>query len=213
MWSIADLADALADGFAREEERLREEQAVHGIDIHDELGVHPIIERAFADAGLGVFREQRYPADRIRRSRAEGERCDFVLTHDALPLCEPDRADTLFDDPHALDLEDAFWLEAKLVAQFTIEGSNPRYSGQFLSVVRGDLPKLHKDPGILHAGLCVILFAREEQVAEHDLRVWYDRCVSRALPLDSPAVRHVPIADRIGHSVCTIAICPIRPRL
>ena len=49
--------------------------------------------------GLGVHREQRYPADRARRRESEGERCDFVLTPDGRPLAAPDDSTVLPPTP------------------------------------------------------------------------------------------------------------------
>ncbi|HWB19276.1 MAG TPA: hypothetical protein VG711_03170, partial [Phycisphaerales bacterium] len=63
LWSIAQLADELADGLAREARRLDVEQSVYGLDSLSELELHPVLERVFLAAGYGVFREQRYPAD------------------------------------------------------------------------------------------------------------------------------------------------------
>ena len=209
MLSPADIADAVALGLRAHAAALDAEGAVRGLDALDELGLHPILAEALAAAGCGVHREQRYPADRGKRRRSEGERCDLVLTPDARDLRAPDVAGTLFDDPDATDLEDAFWLEVKTVSQFTPEGANRSYSSQLLSTVRRDVTKLSKEPGILHAGLLIVLFARDEQVTEHDLDIWHDRCLRRGLPVSVPARRHVPLTDRHGNAVATIAVYPV----
>jgi len=208
-WSVADIADALEAGFAKENDRLAGEQAVYGLDALDEVALHPVIARAFAEAGYGVHREKRYPADRRKRRESEGERCDFVFTPDGRALAEPDRAGTLFDPADAAPLDEAFWLEVKVAWQFTIEGPNPRYSAQMLSVARRDVAKLAKDPQILHAGLCLIAFVQDEQIAKHDLAVWYERYVERGLPVGFPSRRLTPISNRIGNGVAAVAVSPV----
>jgi hypothetical protein len=206
---IADIADAAQNGLKRRLNQLDLEQAVYGLDSLDEIALQPVLATAFLDAGFGVYREQRYPADRRKHRVSEGERCDFVLTAEARPLKHPDAAGTLFDPPDALELADAFWLEVKTVTQFTIEGPNPRYSSHLLSTVRQDVTKLSKDPGILHAGLLLVLFTRSQEVAEHDLRIWQDRCLGRGLPIGAPCTRAIPMTDRHGNSVCLVAAYPI----
>jgi hypothetical protein len=210
MWSYADIADAVADGLAAHERALLEEHAVYGMDSLDEVALHPVIGSALTSAGYGVHREQRYPADRGRHRNSEGERCDFVLTPDERPLRQPDAAATLFDSPEAVDLDDALWLEVKTVAQFTPEGPNRGYGSQLLSTVRRDVTKLSKDAGILHAGLLIVLFVQNDHVADHDLRIWQDRCLNRGLPIAAPCLRQFPIADRMGNALCAIALYPVR---
>lgn len=209
MWSLADIADAIAAGLASRAHALDEEQAIRGLDALEELELQPHIETALSDAGFGVFREQRYPDDRRRRKRSEGERCDFVLTYDARSLREPDLAETLFDPENAVDLEDALWLEMKVVSQFNDEGPNASYSSQLLSTVRRDVTKLSKDHGILHAAVLLVLFVAEQRIAANDLGVWQDRCLERGLPIGAPYQRDVTITDRMGHGVCAIALYPV----
>ena len=45
--------------------------------------------------------------------------------------------------------------------------------------------------------------------AEHDLRVWQDRCLAASLPIGGPCVRTLPITDRLGNRVCTTALYPV----
>jgi hypothetical protein len=210
--SISDIADALEAGLLRRCAELDLEQAVYGFDVLEEVALHPILEKSLCEAGFGVYREQRYPGDRLKwggRRISHGERCDFVLTPDNHALVNEASRGTLFDDPDALALDEAFWLEVKIVSQFTREGPNRNYSGQLLSAVREDVTKLAKDTRILQAGLLIVLFVREAAVAEHDLRIWQDRCLERGLPIGSPAQRCIPIKDRHGHGCCAIAVYPV----
>jgi len=53
MWSIADIADAVAEGLRQQARALDAEQAVYGLDSRDELGLHPILQAALRAAGYG----------------------------------------------------------------------------------------------------------------------------------------------------------------
>jgi hypothetical protein len=210
IFSPADIADAAEAGLRRRADAIDHEQAVRGLDVLDEVALHPVLAEAFAAAGYGVHREQRYPDDRRRRRETEGERCDFVLTPDARPLRATEARSTLFDRADAVEPADALWLEMKVVAQHGEEGANARYATELLSTVRRDVTKLSKDAGILQAMLLIVLFVADERVAEHDLGIWQDRCLRRGLPIGAPSRRAFAIADRIGNRVCTAAVYPVQ---
>lgn len=209
MYSYADIADALEAGVATAARKLDDEQAVYGLDACDELDLHPRLARAIEAAGYGVHRERRYPSDRSKRRESEGERCDLVITDDGRALQSPEAAPTLFADPAAVALDDALWLEVKVVHQFQIEGANPGYASQLLSTVREDVRKLSKDEGILHAGVLIVMFVRDTEVADHDLKVWQQRCLERGLPIGASYRRHVPLRDRLGNGVCALSLTPV----
>ena len=57
--------------------------------------------------------------------------------------------------------------------------------------------------------MLLVLFVREEAVAEHDLGVWLRRCLERGLPVSVPSRRGFAIADRHGNGYCAIAVCPV----
>lgn len=208
-WSIPEIADAVECGLRKACETLAQEQAVYGLDALDEIRLHPTIEQCLRSAGYGVSREQRYPADWLRRRGSEGERCDFILTPAGRPLIVPEAATTMFEPADAVALEDAFWLECKIVHQFTSDGPNPRYSPQLLSTVGQDVTKLAKDRVILHAGLLLVLFVADLAVADHDLTVWEDRCLEKSLPIGAPSARSIDMTDRIGNRACRIAVYPV----
>lgn len=212
-WQIADLADAVADGLARLAHAIEEEQAVRGLDALREVQLHPLIDETLRAAGYGVHREQRFPRDRQRhRRRSEGERCDVVLTPDGRPLVEEEALDTLFATAggrQPVALADAFWLEVKTTAQFTEEGPNRRYAAELQEPVRKDVRKLAADAGILHAGVLLVLFAASEAVVRHDLAAWQSKCLDRGLPVSTPAVRLVPIGDRLGNTLAGVAVFPV----
>jgi hypothetical protein len=79
------------DALRQEQQRLELEQAVANIDSLREIGLHPILESGFFDAGLGVLRERPYPGTWMHRpgkrsivpTLTERDRCDIVLTDHA----------------------------------------------------------------------------------------------------------------------------------
>ena len=209
-WCVASLTDAIEAGLHEEEKRLKTEQSVMGLDARDEVTLHELLACTLNAASYGVHREVRYPKARKHRRRSVGDRCDLVLTPDGRPLEVPEKNSTLFEDETAVSLEDAFWLEVKVVSQFTEEGGNPAYSSNLLSTVREDVTKLSKDQGILHAGLLILLFTATAEIADHDLGIWQDKCLEKGLPIAAPSSRVIPISDRLGNQFCTARIYPVR---
>lgn len=210
-WSIAEIADAVETGLRARAAADDAEQAVYGFDSLDELGLHPLLAGALRDAGYGVHREQRYPGGWTKRKKSEGIRCDFVLTHDALPLRDPEMAGTIFGA--AVDAEEpegAYWLEVKTVAQFESGGPFRRYSAELFQPVAKDIRKLWSDAVIKHGGLLLVLFTQTREVAEHDLGAWHMRCIDKGYAVGPPAVRGFPITDRVGNGWCAAAVFGVR---
>ena len=210
LWSVADIADAVAAGLHKQAREDDASQAVYGFDALAELGLHPIIRQACIEAGFGAWPEQRYPGHWHKKSRAQGERCDLVLTSDATPLREPAIRDTLFDAAPATDAEAAYWLEIKSVAQFETGGPFRRYSAELFQPVTKDVKKIFRDGVIKYGGLLLILFTANEEVALHDLGVWHERCISKGYPAGPPAIRGFPITDRLGNGWCAAAVFGVR---
>lgn len=170
------------------------------------------------------------PRDRMR--------CDLVLTPSpGLKLGDPltleksartrrkQAADTLFaaieaaEPPPTLPAdtcppEDAYWLEIKLIGQFTysagIAGPNATYASELLRGPAADLKKLSADGRIVHAASLILLFTHDLPTAEHDLAQTLHRCLDRNLPIGSPISRSIPIADRIGNQFLTLCLVPLR---
>ena len=197
-WSWPALADALAAGLARAAEAVEIEQAVRGLDACRELELHPVLQAALREAGYGVFPEQRFPRDRSQRKRSAGSRCDLVVTPDAAPL----------DDAA---LGDALWIEVKVVAQFQPLGPNRSYARALQSPVWNDVKKLASDPAIAHGLVLLVLFTADAATADHDLEVWRSRAVARGLHLWPCVQRSLPIGDRLGNRLCTVALFPLDP--
>lgn len=91
MWSLDTIADAATDALRARDAALREEHAVYGLDVLDELALHPLIAAGLAASGVGVLREQPFPHEWFRKLRPgkqglelpiprDRRRCDLVLT-------------------------------------------------------------------------------------------------------------------------------------
>ncbi len=209
-WSLAEIADALAEGLAQHAAADRQAQAVRGLDSLSELQLHAVMESILLAAGFGVHREQRYPLARDRRKRSEGERCDFVLTPPDRPIADEAVAATLFAPAAVTDAADALWLEVKVVAQFTEEGANASYASSLQHPVLRDVAKLAREEKIRHGAVILLLFARDTQTADHDLDLWQRRREESGLPVHAPYRRRVLILDRLGNECCMIAVFRVK---
>lgn len=211
LWAYDHVADALAAGLARAESDLAAEQAVHGLDVLRELDLHPTLHAALRAAGYGVSPEQRFPRDRVKRRRSEGVRCDLVVTPGGLPLADDAPQLGLFAPARTVALVDALWLEVKTVAQHHPSGPHRGYAAALQSPVWRDVRKLVGDPQIHHAGVLLVLFSESREVADHDLDVWARGARLRGLPISPREQRDLPIVDRVGNRLCTVALFPIQP--
>lgn len=209
-WQPPDIADAVAAGLIQQAQQDDAEHAVYGFDALDELGLHPIIQKTLLDAGYGAWPEQRYPGHWHKSKRSHGLRCDLVLTPQGKPLRDQSVKHTLFDTGEAVDAQAAYWLEIKTVAQFETSGPFKRYSAELLSPVMKDVKKIWSDAVIQYGGLLVLLFTQTQEIAEHDLAVWHERCLQKGFPVGVPAVRGLPITDRIGNNWCSVAVFGVR---
>ncbi|MGQ0627812.1 MAG: hypothetical protein ACT4PL_06890 [Phycisphaerales bacterium] len=93
MWNPHLVLAGTLDALRAAEARARTEQAIRGLDGLAELELHPLLATGLARAGLGVLREQPYPAEwrrALRRSKraqarrplpadSQRARCDLVL--------------------------------------------------------------------------------------------------------------------------------------
>ena len=73
-----------------------------------------------------------------------------------------------------------------------------------------DVKKIWSDGIIQHGGLLILLFTQTQEIAEHDLAVWHERCLRKGFPVGVPAVRGLPICDRIGNAWCSVAVFGVR---
>lgn len=206
MWSPADIADAAAIALQRMEAALREEEATHGLDDLPERALQAGMAQAFAEAGWTVAREVRYPSRRPA-SRAEGARCDIVLTRGA-PLA-PDAPPSLFDPVEPTPAEGACWIEVKAAAANDAEGPVARYARTLAHGSVQDAATLASEPAVHHGMLLLVLFGSDESALQRDLRRWSDDALASGLPTDAPRVRCFAIRERRGNGAAAVACIPV----
>ena len=207
-WDFCTLADDLGRCLREAEDELRLEQAVYGLDTRSERDLQSLLAQRLASS-YEVAREVHYPSSRGKKL-THRMRCDLVLC----PRGQPLRMDSpgppgLFDPPRFCDPADALWLEVKVAYQFR-EG-NARHSGygaQWRTAVVADLRKMEADPLIHDAGLVLIVFNETESVLMKDLELFEDVLARQEVLAGFRQVRSVPIWERIGHRLCTVAVWP-----
>ncbi|MFG0274748.1 MAG: hypothetical protein ACF8QF_06800 [Phycisphaerales bacterium] len=207
---LCDVAVAALDAEARRRDVAQE---VAGLDALPELALHPLLRDGFQQAGFGAHAEVHYPG-RVGRRRTEGDRCDLVLTRDpCAPLMDPAEAGTLFQTT-GVPPRDAFWIEVKCVRQHAVIGGvgrpNAGYAGALGGPVAADVRRIANEPSIHAGAVLLILFSADEATGEHDIGAWAHRCLDRGLPIGAPLVRRFGVADRLGNSVCLVAMTPVR---
>lgn len=204
MWNFAELADHLIDALREAEARLRIEQAVYGLDVRDERGLHDVLATALA-ARYDVAREVHYPSSTGGKLR-DRQRCDLVLTGVHRPLRIS--AGGLFAVGDT-EPEDALWIEVKVAYQFREGGARHRgYGAQWRTHLVRDLVKMEADPRIRHAALALIVFNETEAVLRKDLDLLETVLADKALLAGFRHVRSTVIQDRIGHTRCSVALWP-----
>lgn len=221
MWHGLNIAQVVLEGLVRDEEALRLEGAVSGLDALDEIRLHRLIAKALETTGFGVLREVPFPSLTPAQKRdPQRLRCDVVLTpspgqriRDELRALRDKKAheESLFksSESDGVDPRECLWIEVKCVGQFTYTSGVPQpnraYSSELIGAVYRDAMKLATDTLVAHAAGLVLLFSESREVAEHDLGVAANRALDRGAPINAFHFEHLPIADRIGNRVLTIA--------
>lgn len=214
-WDFSTVADHLAQVLGGIEQELRLEQAVYGLDARDERDLQLLLADRLS-ARYGVAREVHYPSTRGRKL-THRPRCDLVLTPLGMPL-EPDviPEQTLFDlagsggEPtRYCKPDDALWLEVKVAYQFREGGvRHGGYGAQWRQKVVADLKKMEAEPGIREAGLVLIVFNESREILDKDLELFEDVLAIKEVLAGFRQVRSIPILERIGHRLCTVALWP-----
>ncbi|TVQ60018.1 MAG: hypothetical protein EA379_09155 [Phycisphaerales bacterium] len=209
MWDTHSVCESAAEALCEEAAKRDEEQSPYGLDALDEVDLHPLLATGFERRGWGVLREQRYPNGAGRPRRSEGDRCDFVITHEpGAHLLDPLLSGTLFAD-RGVDPAEALWVEVKAAHQHAliggVAGPDRGYASSLLTAAVSDIRKLGADAGIAHACLLLVMFTQDERVARHDLGVWAHRCLDKGLPIRAPATCAFTLSDRIGNGACLVA--------
>ncbi len=207
MWDFSSLADRLRDVIAGAEDALRTEQAVYGLDRLDERGLQALLAERLEPAYC-VVREAHYPSTRGKKLTHRA-RCDLVLSPKGLPLRLDSSPPSLFDPVKVCEPTDALWLEVKVAYQFR-EGNvrHAGYGGQWRQAVVEDLRKMEAEPLIRHAGLVLVVFNESQAILEKDLELFEDVLTRKEVLAGFRHVRSIPIVERIGHRLCTVAVWP-----
>src|SRR5262245_15759258 len=110
-WDFSMLADNLAVAVGRAEAALCLEQAVRGLDTHDELEIQEFLASGVRDE-YEVAREVHYPSS-AGNKLTHRMRCDLVLTPKGRSLRLDRAPPTLFDPQNLASAQEALWLEVK----------------------------------------------------------------------------------------------------
>lgn len=206
-WDFSTLADHLEAAVRDAEAELRLEQAVYGLDARDELEIQKTLA-ARLTAWYEVAREVHYPST-VGRKLTHRMRCDLVLSPKGSPLRLDVAPPTLFDPSDQCDPAAALWLEVKCAFQFREGGArHGGYGAQWRQAVVADLRKMEADPLIREAGLVLIVFNESREVLDKDLELFEDVLALKEVLAGFRQVRSVPITERIGHRLCTLAVWP-----
>lgn len=206
-WDFATLADQLARVIERAEADLRLEQAVYGLDARSEVELQQLLAdglREFCE----IAREVHYPST-FGKKLSHRQRCDLVLCPTGRPLRLDSAPPTLFDHPNPCPPDQALWLEVKVAYQFREGGvRHGGYGAQWRQAVVGDLRKMEADPLIHEAGLCLLVFTESQAILDKDVELFESVLAQKEVLAGFRRVRSIPITERIGHRVCTVAVWP-----
>ena len=206
-FDLFTLADQIGRVIAATEADLRLEQAVYGLDTRDEKQIQNLLATGLADY-YEVAREVHYPST-VGRKLTHRQRCDLVLSALGRPLKLDSAVPTLFDPPNQCPPQEAFWLEVKVAYEFREGGvRHGGYGSQWRDAVVDDLRKMAAEPLIAEAGLALIVFNQSQAVLEKDLESFETVLMRKEVLAGFRQVRSTAILDRIGHTVCTVALWP-----
>jgi len=207
LWDFSTLADRVGHAFETAEADLRLEQAVYGLDAREELQIHALLAEGLAKH-YEVARETHYPSSRGNKL-THRQRCDIVLTPRGRPLKLDSVEASLFDAPNLCEPAEALWLEVKVAYQFRQLGvRHSGYGNQWRCAVVNDLKKMEAEPLIREAGLLLVVFNESNEVLEKDLDLFEGVLAEKEVLAGFRHVRSVPILDRMGHRLCTVALWP-----
>ena len=210
-WDFSTLADHLGQALRTVEDELHLEQAVYGLDARDERALQVTLAERL-QAHYEVAREVHYPSSKGKKL-THRMRCDLVLSPKNLPLKLDRSPPTLFDPPAQCEPGDALWLEVKTAYQFREGGvRHGGYGAQWRQHVVDDLRKMEADPLVREAGLVLVVFNESQAILEKDLELFEDVLARKEVLAGFRQVRSVPILERNGHRLCTVAVWPTLQR-
>jgi hypothetical protein len=207
LFDYDSLANALEQIVRAHEAQTQLEQAVFGIDSLDELKLQTVLAHGLSEH-YDVAREVHYPST-AGRKLSHRARCDLVLSPAGAPLALDSRPPDLFTPQALTQPGDALWLEVKVAYQFREGGvRHGGYGAQWRNAVVADLRKMEDDPLIKEAALLLVVFNESADILNKDLDLFETVLAAKEVLAGFRHVRSVPILDRIGHRLCTMALWP-----
>jgi hypothetical protein len=206
-YDLSTVADRLGEAIAQAERELQLEQAVYGLDARDELALQNLLA-SYLSQHFEIAREVHYPSS-AGAKRTHRMRCDIVLSPRGCPLKLDFAPATLFDPKQQCSPQEALWLEVKAAYQFREGGiRHGGYGAQWRSAVVEDLRKMEAEPLIHEAALVLVVFNESADILEKDLDLFETVLAQREVLAGFRHVRSIPILERIGHRLCTVAVWP-----
>ena len=210
-YDLSTVADHLGQVLQQAESDLRLEQAVYGLDSLDEIRIQTLLATGLT-SHYEVAREVHYPASSGSK-RTHRARCDLVLTPKRRPLQRDIEPATLFDAPDMCPPREALWLEVKSAYQFREGGiRHGGYGTQWRNAIVEDLRKMEAEPAIAEAALVLVVFNESADILNKDLDLFETVLIQKEVLAGFRQVRSIPILDRIGHRLCTVALWPTLQR-
>ena len=204
---LSQVADHLGAAVAELEEGFRLDQAVYGLDSLSEVEIQKLLAERLT-AHYEVAREVHYPSS-AGAKRTHRMRCDVVLSPKGWPLRLDTRPAGLFDPVQQCEPGNALWLEVKVAYQFREGGvRHTGYGAQWRQAVVEDLRKMEEEALVKEAALVLVVFNESHEILEKDLDLFETVLAQKEVLAGFRQVRSVPIADRIGHRLCTMAVWP-----
>ena len=206
-YDLSTVADHLGEALKLAEAQVQLEQAVYGLDARDELALQELLALHLQNY-YEVTREVHYPSS-AGAKRTHRMRCDIVLTPKNCPLKLDFLPATLFDNKQECPPSEALWLEVKAAYQFREGGiRHGGYGAQWRSAVVEDLRKMEAESLIHEAALVLIVFNESPEILDKDLDLFETVLAQKEVLAGFRQVRSIPILERIGHRLCTVALWP-----
>jgi hypothetical protein len=207
LFDLSTIADQLEQILHEREDAVRLEQAVYGMDSLAELAFHQLLAdglRQWHD----VAREVHYPSS-FGNKLTHRNRCDLVLAPRGWPLHLDSKPPDLFSPARTTPPDEALWLEVKIASQFREGGvRHGGYGSQWRNAVVADLRKMETEPLIHQAALLLVVFNESEAILNKDLDLFETILAQKEVLAGFRQVRSIPIWERIGHRLCTVALWP-----
>ena len=100
------------------------------------------------------------------------------------------------------------WKSKSPISSAKAAARHSGYGTQWRNAVVDDLRKMEEDPLIKEAGLLLVVFNEAPEILQKDLELFEIVLMQKEVLAGFRQVRSIPILDRIGHRLCSIALWP-----